>query len=101
MICVVCVITDPIWIVVDVEPQLIVHGRDGNVILQVFGEETTVHHVEVKSVVQLHVHVAHQWSTYGLKRPQELKIAVSAVALLLGYSQGPVVPRRHRWVQTL
>lgn len=87
---------------VDVEAQLIVHGRDGDVVLQVFGEQTAVHHVEVKSVLQLHVHVAHHRSAHGLKTPRELRIRCSAgvAALLLGYSQGPVEPRRHRWGQT-
>lgn len=45
---------------VDVEAQLIVHGRDSDVVLQVFGEETALHHVEVKNVVQLRVDVALQ-----------------------------------------
>lgn len=52
--------TDPIGVVVDVEALLIVHGRDGDVVLQVFGEETAVRHVEVEGVAQLHVHVALQ-----------------------------------------
>lgn len=52
--------TDPIGVVVDVEALLIVHGRDGDVVLQVFGEETAVCHVEVESVAQLHVDVALQ-----------------------------------------
>lgn len=51
---------------VDVEPQVIVHGRDGHAILHVFGQKTMVHHVVVKSVVQLDVHVAHQCRTQGL-----------------------------------
>lgn len=59
---------------VDVEPHLIRHGRDADVILQVSGEETAVRHVEAKSVVQLHVDVALQGSTRGLKRRRELKI---------------------------
>lgn len=55
---------------VDVEPQAIVHGRDTHVILHVFGKKTVVHHVEVKSVVQLDVHVAHQGRPYSLGKSQ-------------------------------
>lgn len=45
---------------VDVEALLIVHGSDGDVVLQVFGEETAVRHVEEESVAHLHVDVALQ-----------------------------------------
>lgn len=59
---------------VDVEAQLIVHGRDSDVVPQVFGEETAVRHVEVKSVVHVRVDVALQRSAHCLKRRRELKI---------------------------
>lgn len=51
---------------VDVEPQVIVHGGDSHAILHVFGQKTVVHHVEVECVVQLNIHVAHQGRTYAL-----------------------------------
>lgn len=52
---------------VDVEPLVVVHGRDSHAVLHVFRQKTTVHHVEVKSVVELDVHVAHQCSPYTLE----------------------------------
>lgn len=55
---------------VDVEPQVIVHGGGSHVVLQVFGQKTAVHHVVVKSVVQLDVHVAHQCRPYSLGKSQ-------------------------------
>lgn len=45
---------------VDVESQVVVHGRESHVVLQVFGEEAAAHHVEVESVGQLHVDIAQQ-----------------------------------------
>lgn len=53
---------------VDVEAQLIVHGWDGDVVLQVFSKETAVRHVVVKSVAQLRVDVALQRIARGLRR---------------------------------
>lgn len=55
---------------VDVEPQVIVHGRDSHAVLHVFRQKTAVHHVEVKSVVQLDVHVALQCRPYRLEKSQ-------------------------------
>lgn len=55
---------------VDVEPQVVVHGSDSHVVLHVFGQKAAVYHVEVKSVVQLDVHVAHQCRPYSLGKSQ-------------------------------
>lgn len=51
---------------VDIKPEVLVHGFDSHAILQVFGQKATVHHVEVKSVVQFKVHIAHQCGTHSL-----------------------------------
>lgn len=55
---------------VDVEPQVAVHGSESHVILHVFGQKTAVHHVEAKSIVQLDVHVAHQCRPHSLGKSQ-------------------------------
>lgn len=55
---------------VNVEPQVIVHGSGRHAILHVFGQKTMVHHVEVKSVVKLDVHIALQRIPYNLEKSQ-------------------------------
>lgn len=65
-----CKWTNPIWVVVDVESQVVVHGGDGHVVLHVFGQKSVVDHVEVKRVVELDVDVAHQSSSYRLRISQ-------------------------------
>lgn len=45
---------------IDEQVQVVVHGGGGHSVLEVFGEETLVDHVVVKSIVQLDVHIAHQ-----------------------------------------
>lgn len=45
---------------VDVQTQLVVHGRDGDVVFQVFGEETAIGHVEAKNVMRLRVKIGLQ-----------------------------------------
>lgn len=55
----VCV-TDPVAVVVDVDGEVLVHGGEGGSVLQLLGAQPAVHHVVMKSVQQLDVHVAHQ-----------------------------------------
>lgn len=55
---------------VDVQPQVVVHGSESHVVLHVFGQNAAVHHMEVKRVVQLDVHVAYQCRPHSLGKPQ-------------------------------
>lgn len=53
-------VADPVAIVVDVHMEVLVHGGKGGSVSELFGGQSAVHHVVVKSVQQLNVHIAHQ-----------------------------------------
>ena len=57
--CVLCV-TDPVAVVVDVHMEVLVHGGEGGSVSELLGGQSTVHHVVVKSIQQLDVHIAYQ-----------------------------------------
>lgn len=61
----------PIRIMIDTEAEIIVHGGDRQTVLQVFGEETFVHHVVVQRIVQFNVHIADEGSSGFLNSEKE------------------------------
>lgn len=44
----------------DVDVEVLVHGGEGGAVFELLGGQPAVHHVVMKSVQQLDVHVAHQ-----------------------------------------
>lgn len=63
----------------DVEILVVVHGPDSHVVPQVFSEETSVNHVEMKSVVHLNVNVAQQTIPYVLQKKKTKLIRAKGV----------------------
>lgn len=58
----------PVGVVIDEQTQVVVHGRDGHAVAQVFGQEAFVDHVEMQGVVELNVDVADKRGPHGLSQ---------------------------------
>lgn len=67
LFCVTLCITDPVAVVVDVHMEVLVHGSKGGAMFKLLRGQPVVHHVVMKSVEQLNVHVTHQSVQYLLQ----------------------------------
>lgn len=75
-------LSHPVAVVVDVDVGVLVHGGKGGSMFQLLRGQPAVHHVVMKSVQQLDVHVAHQ-SIQDLLQQDDRDTLITAA----GYSE--------------